>query len=177
MKKIMGKTFCYYRLCYNVFSIITLVPVLYFANTLKSEAFFIWNGIWLILKYAMITIGVVLIAAGARGYSFSQFSGLRQIKSGCTEENDASSDTLNTSGISGIIRHPWYTAVILLLWSANLDYSTFIVNVIFSLYLVIGAFLEESKMVKAFGNQYIEYKREVSMFVPMKWIFKHMNER
>jgi protein-S-isoprenylcysteine O-methyltransferase Ste14 len=118
----------------------------------------------------MIFFGIVLILAGAKAYSFSQFSGIQQIKTGCMEENDISSDKLNTSGINGMVRHPWYTAVIFLLWSRNMDYSALIVNSIFTLYLIAGAYHEEYKLLMAVGDQYKEYKKKVSMFVPLKWL-------
>ncbi len=169
MKRLFGKGFCYYRMSYNVFSILTLLPILYYAYALKGQEIFIWKGYFIVMQYILILIGIVLLIAGGKGYSFSQFSGLKQIKTECMEENDISSDKLNTSGISGIIRHPWYTAVIMLLWARDLDYSALIVNAVFTIYIIVGAYLEEHKLVKAFGDQYIDYKREVSMFVPLKW--------
>ena len=172
IKKKMGKRFCYYRMTYNIFSVITLAPILYYAHILKGLVLFSWTGYLVIIQYMLILIGALLLIGGSRGYNFSQFSGIKQIKTGCLEENDASSDKLNTSGINGIIRHPWYTAVIILLWSRSIDYSALVVNIIFTIYIIIGAYLEELKLIKAFGDQYLEYKREVSMFVPLKWLRK-----
>ena len=171
-KRKLGKSFCYYRLMYNIFSLVSILPIMYYANTLKAEIFFSWNGYAVVIKYLLIISGFALVISGSRAYSFSLFSGLKQIKSGCIEENDISSDNLCTTGVSAIIRHPWYTAVILLLWSGNFDYSKLIVNSVFTLYLIIGAYLEEYKLIKAFGDQYREYKRDVSMFVPLKWLRK-----
>ena len=61
-------------------------------------------------------------------------------------------------------------AGILLLWGRNLDSADMIVNVVFTAYLIIGATLEEKKLVKEFGDDYLEYKRTVSMLVPFKWL-------
>jgi len=157
---------------YNIFSVITLAPLLYYAYTLRGYVIFSWNGYIVIIQCMLILIGALLLIGGSIGYSFSQFTGIKQIKNGCLEENDISSDKLYTSGISGIIRHPWYTAVILLLWSRTLDYSSLMVNSVFTLYMIVGAYLEEHKLIKAFGDQYLEYKREVSMFLPLKWMRK-----
>lgn len=173
MKRLFGKRFCFYRMIYNIFSLVTLAPILYYAYTLKGQLIFSWNGYFVILQYMLILIGALLLIGGSKGYSFSQFSGLKQIKTNCVEENDISSDGLNTSGINGIIRHPWYTAVILLLWSRNIDYSALVVNTIFTIYVIVGAYLEEYKLIQAFGDQYWDYKKNVSMFVPIKWIFRH----
>jgi protein-S-isoprenylcysteine O-methyltransferase Ste14 len=35
---------------------------------------------------------------------------------------------------------------------------------------VIGTFLEEQKLVLEFGDQYKVYQRQVSMFIPLKWL-------
>ncbi|MGD2033843.1 MAG: NnrU family protein [Bacteroidales bacterium] len=172
VKTMAGKYFCYYRLVYNVFSFVTLLPVINYAYTLKGADFFSWDGCLSVLRYLLIFTGIVLLVAGSRSYSFSQFTGLKQIRTYCTEENDSASDTLSTSGISRFIRHPWYTATIALLWSGDLDISRLIMNSVFTLYIIAGAFLEEHKLIKAFGDQYRRYRKEVSMFVPLKWIYK-----
>jgi protein-S-isoprenylcysteine O-methyltransferase Ste14 len=159
---------------YNIFSVITLAPILYYAYIIRGLVIFSWYGYLAIIQWMLILIGAILLIGGSIGYSFSQFSGIKQIKTECVEENDVSSDKLNTSGISGIIRHPWYTAVILLLWSRELNYSALTVNIVFTIYLILGAHLEELKLAKAFGDQYRNYKKNVSMFVPIKWIYKHV---
>jgi protein-S-isoprenylcysteine O-methyltransferase Ste14 len=35
---------------------------------------------------------------------------------------------------------------------------------------VIGTLLEERKLVLEFGDKYKEYQRQVSMFIPLKWL-------
>ena len=37
-------------------------------------------------------------------------------------------------------------------------------------YLYIGSIWEEKKLKSEFGSDYINYKREVSMLVPLKWL-------
>ena len=43
-------------------------------------------------------------------------------------------------------------------------------NIVLSLYLVIGAFLEERKLLREFGDAYRQYQNRVSMLLPLKWI-------
>jgi protein-S-isoprenylcysteine O-methyltransferase Ste14 len=69
-----------------------------------------------------------------------------------------------------IIRHPWYSATILILWSRNVDLSALIVNVILILYLIYGTYLEEKKLVVEFGDEYRLYQQSVSMLFPSKWL-------
>ncbi len=82
---------------------------------------------------------------------------------------------LDSSGILGVIRHPWYVAVFILLWVGDLTPSKIIINVILSGYLVIGTFLEERKLVLEFGDRYRKYQAEVSMFIPLKWLRRKLH--
>ena len=81
------------------------------------------------------------------------------------------SGSLVTGGVLGVVRHPWYLGGILLLWARDLNVSGLIVNIILSLYLIFGAWLEEQKLLKEFGASYAEYQKKVSMFIPLRWLF------
>jgi protein-S-isoprenylcysteine O-methyltransferase Ste14 len=48
----------------------------------------------------------------------------------------------------------------------------FAVALFFSLYFLTGAVLEERKLIDEFGEKYSNYKKEVSMFIPFKWILR-----
>ncbi len=45
-----------------------------------------------------------------------------------------------------------------------------LVNVILTAYLLTGTVLEERKLVLEFGDEYKEYQKKVSMFLPAKWV-------
>jgi protein-S-isoprenylcysteine O-methyltransferase Ste14 len=49
--------------------------------------------------------------------------------------------------------------------------STLIVNIIITIYIVIGTVLEEKKLIIEFGDNYRDYTDRVSMLFPAKWIF------
>ena len=65
---------------------------------------------------------------------------------------------LDTSGVLGMTRHPWYLATGLLIWARQLDVSAIIVNVILTSYLIVGTYLEEKKLVREFGEKYLAYQ-------------------
>ena len=75
---------------------------------------------------------------------------------------------VDTGGILGLVRHPWYLAMLLLLWARNLQTADLVVNTVLMLYLVGGTVLEERKLVAAFGAEYRAYQQRVSMLVPWK---------
>ena len=41
-----------------------------------------------------------------------------------------------------------------------------------SVYLIIGAFIEEGRLLRVFGKEYEKYMHEVSMFIPVKYVVK-----
>jgi methanethiol S-methyltransferase len=172
-KRILGTHYCYYRLFYNTFSIITLLWLLLYSSAPRFQGpwLLMWSGNWLIVKYVLMLIAVVLVVSGARHYSISQFLGLQQIRSRRSSGGLTKSGDLDTTGVLGITRHPWYLAVFILLWTNDQNAGSIIINSILSAYLVIGTLLEERKLVIEFGDQYRQYREKVSMFIPMKWLY------
>jgi protein-S-isoprenylcysteine O-methyltransferase Ste14 len=170
MRKKLGDQFRFYRLFYNIVSFVTLIPLVYYSNSIKEAPFFRWEGYLVIVKYLLFVTGISLFVAGGRHYSLSDLLGIHQIKTGRANQAVCGYATLNTSGILSMIRHPWYTGGILLVWASDLSLSTLLINTIISAYFVIGTFLEEKKLLLEFGEQYREYQRNVSMFFPYKWL-------
>ncbi len=177
-QRVLGRRYSFYRLFFNTFSLVTLVPLVFYSNSPRYQGpvLFVWSGGWRILRYSLTALAVVLIISGARHYSISQFLGFRQIRSNPSRGAMTETGDIDTTGVLGITRHPWYVAVFLLLWASNLNTGTIIINIVLSAYLVIGTLLEERKLVLEFGDKYREYQGRVSMFIPVKWLrFKMQN--
>ncbi len=162
----------FYRLFFNVFSLVTLVPLVIYSRSLyhRDPMLFEWSGNWRILQFSMIILAALLGISGARHYSMSQFLGIRQIRSHSSRAAMTDTGDIDTTGVLGITRHPWYVAVFLLLWASDLNLGILIVNVVLSAYLVVGTLLEERKLVLEFGKRYQDYQASVSMFIPFRWL-------
>ena len=167
----------FHRLAFNLFAVLTLIPVVNYSWTLSSASIFQWNGNLRWLQAAFIVIGIVLMVAGARNYDFKEFMGLSQISGADACRNIGKNCELKTSGILGIVRHPWYTAVFFLLWARDLDPAAIIVNTVLTVYVVIGTHLEERKLIAVFGQTYRDYQQEVSMFLPIRWMKTRLGSR
>ena len=174
LKQKIGDSYRFYRLFYNIFSIVTLIPVLIYTVSIRQQPFFAWTGYLLPVKDVLFFIGIICFVAGARHYSFSQFSGIAQIKEGANHNLINETGELSSRGILGVVRHPFYAGIFPLIWSSNLDTPTLIVNIILSIYVVIGTLLEERKLIEEFGDAYREYQQKVSMLFPLKWIKKKL---
>ena len=169
LRKKFPNNFRYYRITYNLIAAVSLIPVLLYADSLKRAPIIQWQGPWRIVQILLIVMALLFLWAGAQRYDLRQFMGLRQIR----EENACSVLTddcsLDTRGVLSMVRHPWYTAGILLVWARPLDLSAILTNLIVCGYLIIGAVLEERKLKVQFGQDYVTYQGRVSMFFPVKW--------
>jgi protein-S-isoprenylcysteine O-methyltransferase Ste14 len=118
----------------------------------------------------LLVMAVLLFALGGRHYDVRLVLGIKQIREGTSRKLITDTDELDTSGVLGITRHPWYLAAILLIWARQLDVSGLLVNVIFTAYLIVGTYLEEKKLIREFGEKYLTYQKRVSMLLPYKWL-------
>ena len=174
-KQRLGDNYKYHRISYNTFAIVSLIPVVLYTYSVRQAPFFSWDGYLLPIRYLLLGAGLLILYAGSRHYDMQTFLGLKQIKGKVNHNLINTSGKIDSTGILGIIRHPFYSGSILMVWSSNLDVSVLIVNIILSVYLIVGTLLEEQKLVKEFGNEYREYQQRVSMLFPYKWMFKKLS--
>jgi protein-S-isoprenylcysteine O-methyltransferase Ste14 len=147
------------------------MPVAFYSTGLKSEVLFQWSGFSLIIQSLLMIIVVTLFFAGLKKYDMLQFLGIRQIKSGNSHILLSATGDIDTSGIFRLTRHPWYLAVIIFIWLRDIYVSTLIINLILTVYIVIGTVLEENKIIAEYGTSYRRYQEKVSMLFPFKWLF------
>ena len=167
-EKILKSNFRFYRIIYNIISFLTAAPAFYVWWISSSSTPVVYTfPEWL---HPFLTL-LQLLAIGLFGYALFQydlleFAGLRKKKIDSKPITD---------GVYRIVRHPQYTALIILLFSQNrmtvLDLTA---AVLVSFYCIIGAFIEEKRLVSSYGDRYRKYQQEVSMFVPVKWILKRI---
>ena len=68
------------------------------------------------------------------------------------------------------IRHPLYFFMIVLIWSApDVSSDRLLFNVLWTLWIVVGSYLEETDLVAEFGEKYREYQKTVPMIFPWRF--------
>ena len=160
----------FFRFLYNITALLTLIPVLLYGLTLAGPFVWRWEGPLRLVQGLVIISSLVLFIAGARRYDLWQFMGMRQMREENTCEVLTDDCRLDTSGVLGIVRHPWYTGGMLIVWARDLDVAGLLINLVLTGYFIIGAYLEERKLVMQFGQEYIGYQKRVPMFFPIKWV-------
>lgn len=166
----LGDGFRFYRLFYNAVSLVTLIPLATYSHAIRQPPVFRWEGPLMIVQILLLAASIYLFVAGGKHYSWAQFLGIAQIRAWKADGSLSKGDSFVVSGIHRVIRHPWYLGGILIVWSQDLSVSTILINMVISLYFMIGAVLEERKLVREFGDKYREYQGTVSMLLPWRWL-------
>lgn len=165
-QRLLGEKFRFYRIIYTLISIPVFAPafllwIKYSGSTPLVYSIPQWT-------YPLIII-VRVLALGIFAYASYQtdilaFTGLKQ-----TQEKTI----LITNGAYGIVRHPLYASGILLLFTKTEMSRLDLIAVLFVfIYLIIGAYIEERRLLSFFGDEYYKYRQQVSMFIPVKWVKK-----
>ena len=152
-----------YARIFNVTSIITLA-IAFLSMNFWDWAYFITQPaliqpLLLILGAVLGLGGVVVAMLAARVISVSTVADMRTDRKA----------KLITDGVYSRVRHPLYLATVLVFSALVLIYP-FPAVAVFSLcmiaYTMIGAYFEERKLVKHYGDEYLEYKKTAGFILP-----------
>jgi methanethiol S-methyltransferase len=161
----MGNSgFKWYRLAYNIFAFISLLPVLALAIILPDRPIYDVPNPWqyLLIILQLIGAGISLVASFETGLGI--LSGLSQL---IKTSGEPSNNLLETGGLYRYVRHPIYSGAILFLWaSPQLTWNSLALKIAFTLYFIIGAMVEEKKLVAEFGDAYRAYRLRTPMLIP-----------
>jgi len=158
-----------YRLLYNLFSLLSFLPVLYALWTQIPQV-----TLWAIQPpWRIATMGIQLLALAGLAFSLWQtdvwtFSGLRQALRYLRGSTDPQvPDQLILSGTYGWVRHPLYSFSLLFIWlNPDMTLASLLFNILATLYFWIGSIYEERRLLRAFGPTYEEYQRTVPRLFP-----------
>jgi len=172
LQRRLGNSYRFYRLFFNITAVVTFVPVVFFGYWIKGPELFRWDGFAVVPRMVLLALAALLVVAGMRHYDMLHLFGFRQIMTGASHAALTETGKLNNTGILGVSRHPWYLAVLILIWTVHpsLTLSGLLTNVILTVYLIVGTVLEERKLIVEYGDEYREYQKAVSMLVPLKWL-------
>jgi len=162
-RKTLGDDFLrVYRLGYNLFSVLSLLPILWLMWILPNHTIYLIPAPWKYLMLAGQGVAAFLLLYGVLQTDTLSFVGLRQFV-----ESDSKSGTLVTSGLYRFVRHPLYSAGLLFLWLTTLmTVNQLVLYICATIYIFIGAYFEERKLLREYGSAYAEYKSITPMIIP-----------
>lgn len=152
-----------FRLLYNLLATATLLPVLALPAVLPDQLLYKIPYPWSLLSSAMQLLAVLVLGVGVLQTGLWSFLGVRQLVVGA-EDKPAQ---LVVSGLYSRVRHPLYTAGLVFIWLIpRMSVNFLALNLGLSLYLVVGAMVEERKLVAEYGDAYVRYREQTPMFLP-----------
>jgi|SRR5215469_320837 len=158
----MGKQFKFYRLYYIIFAFAGLAAIIIYPFTFASYKFFVITNTSIISGIMVTAAGLIIMSVCILKY-FMQLSGLK----GLIEKK--TNNELMITGIHQFVRHPLYTGTFVFIWGLFIilpSISMLIIDVIVTVYTLIGLQFEEKKLEKEFGAAYKLYKQKVPMLIP-----------
>jgi protein-S-isoprenylcysteine O-methyltransferase Ste14 len=150
-----------YRLGYNAFALITFAPILYLLVILEDLPLYQVSAPWSWVMFGGQALSVLLLLVAVLQTDTLSFVGLRQLF------EDEKPGQLVTRGLYNLVRHPLYLFSLTFLWlSPSMSVNSLVFNIGVTLYFIIGAYFEERKLLRDFGEAYAEYKRRTPFLVP-----------
>ena len=154
----------WYRLAYNLFAVLSGLPILALLLVLPDQALYQVRFPWIVLTALGQLGGIAIIVIGIFQTDVWHFVGLRQIIE--PDRNDRS--TMISSGLYGWVRHPLYTGGLLLIWlMPMMTLNLLTLFILLTIYLIVGAKLEEKRLLHEFGDEYRAYQKRVPMLLPV----------
>jgi protein-S-isoprenylcysteine O-methyltransferase Ste14 len=152
-----------YARIFNITSMLTLLAAFLSMN--------FWNWLYFIVDPTLIQPllfipGILFIIAGMIVASMA--SKVISVSTVADMRTDRKPELI-TGGLYARIRHPLYLATILIFVAMGLIYP-FPIVIVFVLcmivYTMIGAFFEERKLIRQYGEEYLNYKKHAGFILP-----------
>jgi methanethiol S-methyltransferase len=162
----------FYRLAYNLLAGLSFLPALMIAAVTPDRRLYVvplpWSALMVICEF----MAVVVLVVGFRQTDTLEFLGLRQL-TGVARTGQLGNPVetvqghLVTAGLYRHVRHPLYTAGLVFIWLMPLmTVNVLAINIALTVYVVIGAYFEERKLRREFGQEYADYATITPMFIP-----------
>ncbi len=156
-----------YRLFFNAFAVILIIPVLWLTLTTQSPMLWAWNGLWAWFANGLAILAIVGVMWSSRCYDTDEFLGLKQWREGIKEVEDQ--ESFQISNFHRFVRHPWYSLSLILIWTRDINTTWLLSASIMTAYFMFGSRLEERKLVLYHGSIYPRYAKKVPGLIPRPW--------
>ncbi len=168
----IGNKIAFYRMFYNLSSLLFLF-IFYMLSPKPDVVVYDLHYPFDMLTFALQVLSLFGLIWASMPINIKEFLGISQIEKYLAGNyNPVDLDeklTLNTNGAFKLVRHPIYLFSILFLTfrpAMDLFYLTTLICII--IYFYVGSVYEERKLVEVFGNEYLNYQKNVPRLFP--WV-------
>jgi protein-S-isoprenylcysteine O-methyltransferase Ste14 len=159
----------FYRLSYNILSVLTILPLLYLLAT-RIPFVLLWRlpAPFSVFFLAVQMVGLVGLVVSLLQTDVWRFAGVRQaLRFIAGAEDPDPPGALVQSGAYRLVRHPLYFFSMLFIWFVPLmTLNSLIFNLLATAYFLVGALHEERRLLSEFGERYRRYREQVPAFLP-----------
>lgn len=154
----------WYRLAYNLFGVVSLLPVLALALFLPDRELYAVPVPWSLVFIFGQVLAVLALLVGLQQTGVWTFLGLQQL----VEPSPDVSEELVVDGLYRWVRHPLYTAGLAIIWLIPvMTLNLLALNIGLTIYLIVGAIYEERKLLRIYGETYADYQKQTPMLIPI----------
>lgn len=158
----------WYRLAFNLQSVLLVLPLIWATYAIPGDWLWRWTGFWSWLANGLALAALAGLWFSTGSYDMGEFLGTKPLSE---KRRDAvEHDGFRISPLHRHVRHPWYALGLVLVWSRDMNAPLLVSAIAVTLYLFIGARLEEHKLEAHFGAVYRDYRQRVPGLIPLPWM-------
>ncbi|MBF0186465.1 MAG: hypothetical protein HQL50_00910 [Magnetococcales bacterium] len=165
--RLLGPLAAAERLLYNLISALCTSAILLHAyQFLPHTPLFRPEGYMLLTLFGVQFLGAMGMLAALATYDLARFSGFAALRAASSGEN-LPEEPFQIAWPHRFVRHPVYACGLLVIWVRPLDTAALILNLCATTYLIIGMRLEEGRLLTAYGEPYMRYRKQVPALIPL----------
>ncbi len=167
-QRVVGPLFAGYRLGFNVLAVLTFVLAGLLAPRLPQTLYEVaapWS--WLLRLVQALGLGLFLWTFAV--IDGREFLGLRQVR----ERAGQRPPPLVQNGPYALCRHPMYLAGYLILFATpRMSLEHLLFSLFAAVYLLVGSVFEERRLVRDYGDAYVQYRHRTARIFPLSFLRK-----
>ena len=154
----------YYRLFFSLQAAILFAPVLLLVAILPDKSIYSIPTPWVYLTSLVQFLAVLALIHSVMLTGALRFTGILQA---LYPEQAKRPIALVSRGLYRWVRHPLYICTFVFIWlTPKMSWNVLAMNIGITVYTMIGAILEERKLINEFGELYTEYRRKTPFIIP-----------
>ena len=159
---------CIERSTYVLFTSLALILLYWLWQPMTGIVWYVENAATVLIFAALFWLGWLLVLVSTFMINHFDLFGLRQVYLYLKGEDYTPID-FTTPWLYRHIRHPIMTGFIIAFWATpHMTAGHLLFAAVTTLYILIAIQFEERDLINAFGDRYRNYRRQVSMLLPLK---------